>query len=135
MNDAIKYFSAILFLLVQGTNAFAELAIKRNPNGSVVVMTGLFDSPEGCHPFDMSGVVVKREFGKDALLLTGIVLESPNGSRTFINVVVEVEKMSMADKSTVLQTLQLFSRIGRQTSLRVWACGAAGRAYYVDGIR
>jgi hypothetical protein len=77
---------------------------------------------------------VKRDFAPDAVKLTGIVLEAPDGTREFINVSVP-DDLNMALRGNVFRGLQALTRTGRKVSGRAFACGAAGRVQNLDAIR
>jgi hypothetical protein len=121
--------------LLSTSAAHAELAIKQDAKGKVVSILGLYDTPEGCLPSDMTGVIVKREFREDAMVLSGFVLEASDGTRSFINVIAIPEKLDMASKGNLIRGLQLFSKVGRSVSTVVYACGAAGRTLFLDAIK
>jgi hypothetical protein len=107
----------------------------QNEKGQVTSIVGLSDSREGCHPSEMSGVVVKREFQKDEISLSGIVVELPDGTRSFINVIAVPESLPMAQRSNFVTGLQILTKVGRTVSLLVDACGAAGRMLLLDAIK
>lgn len=125
----------VLTIIFSFSAARAELAIKQNDKGEVVSISSLYDNPEGCQRFDDRGVIVKREFRDDAVVLSGIVLERADGTRSFINVITIPERFNMATKGNLIQGLQVFSRIGRTVSLGLYACGAAGRSFFLDSIK
>jgi hypothetical protein len=89
--------------LISTSAAHAELAIKQDAKGQVVSISGLHDTHEGCHPSDMTGVIVKREFREDAMVLSGLVLEAPDGTRSFINVIAIPEKLDMASRGNLIR--------------------------------
>ena len=51
----------------------------------VVSLSNLYDDPS-CTPRRMRGKVVKRQYDDGAILVTGFVIENPDGSRDFVNV-------------------------------------------------
>jgi hypothetical protein len=78
---------------------------------------------------------VKRQFGNDGLKLAGVVIEAANGSREFVNVDVEINKLDNATKSWVINGLQTLLAEGRSVQFNTVACGAAGRVQYLDAVR
>lgn len=127
--------SLVLTIIFSVSVAHAELAIKQNDKGEVVSISGLYNTSQECQRFDDGGVVVKREFRDDAVVLSGIVLERADGTRSFINVIAIPERLNVAAKGNLIQGLQMFSRIGRAVSLGLYACGAAGRSFFLDSIK
>ena len=128
------------FLILSGSilivsTAHAELRINQDGKGQVISISGLYDSPEGCHTSQSNGMIVKREFKEDALTLSGIVLEASDGTRAFMNVDVETDKLNMAAKGNLLRGLQLLTFVGRKVSVTAYACGAAGRTFFLDAIK
>lgn len=125
----------IAVVILLATEANAELRVDQGSKGDVVSLSGLYDTPEGCQSFEASGIVAKRDFAKDGLTLSGIILEDEKGGRNFMNISVEVDKLSMAMRANLLRGLQLLSRVGRHVHVRAFACGAAGRAFFIDAIK
>jgi hypothetical protein len=128
--------ACILFVsLAMVPQARADLRINQSEKSQVISIAGLYDANEGCHPFDVSGVVVKREFREDAVTLAAIVLEETDGKGNFIKVIAVPERFNMAARGNLIQGLQLLSRVGRTISATIYACGAAGRTFMQDAIR
>ena len=121
---------AMLFVCF-ATSASAQVSTREI--GQPLEVAGLAD-PAGCHPFNFIGTIVKREFADDAVRLTEIVVETADCSREFINVSVP-DDLNMALKGKVAHGLQVLSRTGRKVTGKAFACGAAGRVYYLDEIR
>jgi len=115
------------------STAQAELSIKQNEKGEVVSISGLA-TPDGCRPFEMKGVVVKREFREDEMVLAGLVLEAADGTRTFVNVLAVPESLNLSSRGNFIRGMQLFSRVGRSVSTVIYSCGAAGRTLFLDAI-
>jgi hypothetical protein len=125
----------LLVLVLAVSAAHAELRVSQDGKGEVVSISGLYDDPEGCHISRTDGVIVKREFKDDALTLSGIVLETSDGARSFVNVDIEPDKLGMAAKGNLMHGLQLLTAVGRKASVTAYACGAAGRAFFLDAIK
>jgi hypothetical protein len=121
-------------VLVCGSTARAEISIRQNEKGDVVSISGLA-TPEGCHPFEMRGVVVKREFREDEMVLSGLIIEAADGTRTFVNVLALPESLNLAARGNLIQGLQRFGRVGRTVSTVIYACGAGGRTLFLDAIK
>ena len=101
---------------------------------SVVQMSSLSPGSD-CHPARLAGRVIKREFDDSALIVTGVVIEKRDGSRDFVAIDLELENASMADREWLITGLQTLLQEGKQVSLGVKLCGAAGRAVVLDSIR
>jgi hypothetical protein len=100
----------------------------------VVQMSSLSPGSD-CHPAQLAGRVIKREFDNSALIVTGVVIEKRDGSREFVAIDLELENASMADREWLITGLQTLLREGKQVSLGVKLCGAASRAVVLDSIR
>lgn len=121
--------------VLAATAAQAEPRYEQNDKGQIISIVGLSDVHEGCHPAEISGVVVKREFAKDEITLSGVVVELPHGTRCFINVVAVPERLPMAQRSNLIAGLQILTKVGRAVSMLVDSCGAAGRTLLLDAIK
>jgi hypothetical protein len=81
----------------------SEPQTTENSKGIIVEVSGIQQHPgDPCALDSFAGGVVKRNFGDDALTLTGITLEDPDGSRFFINVEIPSD-MSRALQGRVVQ--------------------------------
>jgi hypothetical protein len=91
-------------------------------------------SPDAdCSGAQTNGKVVQRKFGEDAVTLTGVVIEAPDGSRDFVNVSVSLNDTDMATRSWIYRGLQTL--LGRMAEMYVRLCGAAGRVEMLDAVR
>ena len=115
------------------TSTFAAVTTREDANGEPIEVVGLAD-PTGCHPFDFAGTVVERAYAKDAVMLTGIVVEAADGSKQFINVSVP-DDLDIALRGNVYHGLEVLTRTGRRVTGKAFACGAAGRVQHLDAIR
>jgi hypothetical protein len=100
----------------------------------VVQMSSLSPGSD-CQPARLAGRVIKREFDDSALIVTGVVIEKRDGSRDFVAIDLELENASMADREWLITGLQTLLQEGKQVSLGVKLCGAAGRVVVLDSIR
>jgi hypothetical protein len=100
----------------------------------VVQMSSLSPGSD-CQPAGLAGRVIKREFDDSALIVTGVVIEKRDGSRDFVAIDLELENASMADREWLITGLQTLLQEGKQVSLGVKLCGAAGRVVVLDSIR
>ncbi|MGA9444701.1 MAG: hypothetical protein WBV18_14995 [Methyloceanibacter sp.] len=87
-----------------------------------------------CLPDQFSGRVAKRKFDESGLIITGAVLEFDDGTRQFVNIEVDADAMDMMTTRFVAQGLQILLKEGREASLKLYRCGAAGRVLYVDAV-
>ena len=87
-----------------------------------------------CLPDQFSGRVAKREFDESGLIMTGAVLEFDDGTRQLVNIEVDADAMDMMTIRFVAQGLQILFKEGREASLKLYRCGAAGRFLYVDAV-
>jgi hypothetical protein len=125
----------LLVSVLVASASHAEMQISQDGRGQVVSISGLYDDPEGCHIFRTDGLIVKREFKDDALTLSGVVLEASDGARSIVNVDIEPGKLGMAAKGNLMHGLQLLTAVGRKASVAAYACGAAGRVFFLDAIK
>jgi hypothetical protein len=101
----------------------------------VVSLSNLYDD-QTCPPAgSIAGTVVQRYFSDDGLMLTGVVVEASDGSRTFVNVNVDLQRSDMTTRSWVMRGLQTLLVEGRSAEVKVRACGAAGRVLGLDEVR
>jgi hypothetical protein len=84
----------------------------------------------------VGGKVVKVDFAKDGIWITGFVLEKKDGERTFINVDLRenLDKRDMVDRGYVKLGLQTLLRQGRNIHGEVELCGVAGRMMDLDSV-
>jgi hypothetical protein len=83
----------------------------------------------------LTGKIVHREFAKDGLSVTGFVIEAADGTRTFVNVDVDLNNSDQVTRSWVMKGLQTLLVEGRSTEIGFRACGAAGRVLELDAAR
>ena len=74
-------------------------------------------------------------FGDNGLELTGLVVEKPDGSRVHINVDPLPATLDSVTRGWVISGLHTLLAEGREASLGVKACGAAGRVLMVQAVR
>ena len=113
--------------------AFGEPQTKQDSKGTVIEVSGI-ERRDDCQPGTFDGLIVKREFDRDGVTLTGIVVQKADGTRTFLNVAIP-DGMSMALRSNVYDGLQRLSKVGRHARGRIYYCGAAGRVQSIEEIR
>jgi hypothetical protein len=82
-----------------------------------------------------TGKVIQRKFDSDGLVLNGFIVEAPSGSREFVNVEVDFDKMDNATKAWIMNGLQTLLAEGRSVEFNVAACGAAGRVEILNAVR
>lgn len=113
--------------------AVNKVQIRQNTDGMPIALSGLTDV-EACHPNKIDGQIVSRSFANDALTLNGIIIEEKSGQRVYINVDKPAD-VSQVEKNLIYQGLQTLARVGRTATLDVMACGAAGRTFFLNGIK
>ena len=111
-----------------------SLRYTQDANHNTTALSGLFYQSDCSAGIPISGVVVKREFGDDAISLKGFVLEKDGGTRQLINVDIP-DGLSMAAKDIVFNGIQRLLRNGRSMVGTVSACGAAGRVLTLESVR
>jgi hypothetical protein len=99
----------------------------------VVSLSNLYDDPT-CTPRRMRGKVVKRQFDDGAVLVSGFVIENPDGSRDFVNVGVDTKNLSMNASGWIVRGLQTLLAEGRVVDAIVKQCGAAGHILDLDAV-
>lgn len=101
----------------------------------VVRLSGLGDEQGACARTRFSGRVAQRRFDPAiGTKLTGITIESRDGTRDFINVEIPAGTEAF-DQRWIAQGLQKLTTEGRRVTVAVLGCGAAGRVMYLDGIQ
>jgi hypothetical protein len=103
-------------------------------SGALVSLSNLNPAPD-CVGGLVAGKIVRREFRKDGLTPTGIVVEASDGSRQFVNAYVELGSADNATRGWVLRGLQTLLSEGRFAEIYVRLCGAAGRVEVLDALR
>ena len=101
----------------------------------VVKLAHLF--PSDCHRTAVTGRIVKREFDARGIVPTGVVIQSPSGDRSFINidqVTIDSPKISAVARGWILTGLRTMLNEGQDVSIDIKLCGAAGRVAYLDGV-
>ncbi len=83
----------------------------------------------------LSGKVVQRKFGDDGLTVIGLVIEAPDGTRSFVNVDVSLDGADQVTRSWIMRGLQTLLVEGRSGQINYRACGAAGRVLELDAVR
>ena len=101
----------------------------------VVSLANLYSSQDCTPNGTTAGKIARREFGKDGLKITGVVVEQPDGTREFVNVDVDLSKSDMVTTSWVMKGLQTLLAEGRSVQIDLRLCGAAGRVEMIDAIR
>lgn len=125
---------AVMACFAMTATSAAEPRYKLNKQQTRVIEISGLSNTEDCHPFNMSGRVTDREF--DGPRVTGVTIEDKTGERTFINV--EAPTLETSDRVTIgwiNQGLQQMLREGQRVSMRVAACGAAGRVMVLVRLR
>ena len=104
----------------------------RSVKGEIVAVENRENDPdETCRAISFKGVVVQREFEKDAQKLTGFTIEHADGARDTIGVLVS-DQLDMALIGNVVLGLQRLTRLGRRARGGACRCGAGGRALFRD---
>jgi hypothetical protein len=103
-------------------------------SGELVSLSNLNPAPD-CVGALITGKIVRREFRKDGLMPTGIVVEAPDGSREFVNTGVELGSADNGTRGWVLRGLQTLLSEGRFAEMYVRVCGAGGRVEVLDALR
>lgn len=120
------------------TPAFAQIpTYQLDASGGRVVRLSNLTSAEGCHPSTASGRIVRREFDKAGLAVSGVVVEQASGDRSFINVdqsAIDPSRVGLATRGWILTGLSTLLREGQEVRLGVKLCGAAGRVAVLDDV-
>ena len=111
----------------------APSLIRYNVSGDRVVELSNISTvcqPE-IHFIDFDGTVVKVDFADDGLTIKGIVLESEDGSRRYMNVD-PVGFVNMVDSEWVTSGMHTLMHSNTHVLVSARACGAAGRVRAVQ---
>ena len=87
-----------------------------------------------CLPDQGRGRVAKRHFDESGMVITGAVLEHDDGTRELVNIEVDTKAMAPIQAGWVIPGLQKLLKEGRDVSLKLYRCGAAGRVLFADAI-
>jgi len=82
----------------------------------------------------MSGKVAQTNFASDDVTINGVVLEQPDGERSYINVEIPSD-ISISEVKMVLQGLHSILREGQTVSCKMRRCGAAGRVMVLESVK
>jgi hypothetical protein len=104
-------------------------------SGSAVVSLSNLYPDRNCSAQKTAGRIAKREFAKDGLTLSGVVIEELDGSREYVNVGVELDKADAVTKSWMMRGLHTLLAEGRSVDADIMACGASGRMKMLNAIR
>jgi len=131
----------VMILAVMGAAlvaAFHALAgtprYKLDPTGRTVVYLSNLSDADDCYPGKLKGKVAKRTFDAKGINLEGLVIEKPDGSRSFINGNSNHGEDAVT-MGTVKRGLETLLKVGRQVEVGIYACGAAGRVQMLNSVR
>lgn len=123
---------------VGSSPAFAQApSYQLDSSGGRVVRLSNLTPGEGCHPASASGRVVRREFDKTGLVVSGFVVEETTGDRSFINVdqsAIDSSRLGLATRGWILSGLSTLLSEGQEVRLGVKLCGASGRVAVLDDV-
>lgn len=108
-----------------------------DPSASRVVRLSNLTTGEGCHPSTASGRVVRREFDKSGLVVAGVVVQTPDGDRSYINVdqaAIDASRLGLATRGWVVIGLNTLLNEGQEVRLGIRLCGAAGRVAVLEYV-
>jgi hypothetical protein len=98
---------------------------RQNEMHQTVELAGL-DSDKSCGPSkSLNGKIVKRDFAADELTVTGFVIESSDGTRDEISVLVP-ENLAHFPDEVIQDGLQRLLKVGRIVRGRALICGNGG---------
>jgi hypothetical protein len=104
-------------------------------SGSTVVSLSNLYPDRNCSAETTKGKIAKREFSKDGLSLSGVVIEESDGNREYVNVGFELDKVDAVTKSWMMRGLHTLLAEGRSVEADIMACGASGRMKMLNAIR
>jgi hypothetical protein len=119
--------------VITSTTADQPVYYLDKSGSTVVSLTNLYPD-RNCSAGKTVGKIVKREFANDGLKLSGFVIEGPDGSREFINAIVDLDKTDATTKSWVMRGLHTLLTEGRSVEVDIMACGASGRVMMLNAI-
>jgi hypothetical protein len=89
---SVSMHKAVMGLTVAGALFVAASPVRAgtprytlDPSGRTVVSLSNLSDAEDCYPAKLKGKVAKRTFDARGINLESLVIEEPNGSRSFIN--------------------------------------------------
>lgn len=130
--------AAVVLMFAATAGAFAQTPYYQlDPSASRVIRLSSLTTGEGCHPSAIAGRVVQREFDKTGVLVTGVVVQTTSGDRSFINVdqsAIDIPRVSLMERSWILAGLRTLLKEGEDVRLGIRLCGAAGRVAVLDDV-
>jgi hypothetical protein len=82
----------------------------------------------------MSGKVAQTNFENDGVTINGVVLEQPDGERSYINIEIPSD-ISISEVKMVIQGLHSILRQGQTVTCEMRRCGAAGRVMVLESVK
>jgi hypothetical protein len=138
---SVSMHKAVMGLTVAGALFVAASPVRAgtprytlDPSGRTVVSLSNLSDAEDCYPAKLKGKVAKRTFDARGINLESLVIEEPNGSRSFINGNSN-HGDDAATMGTVKRGLETLLKVGRRVEIGVYACGAAGRVQMLNAVR
>ena len=132
--DSMKVLMASIACGMLTGSAFGQVRFAQNGNGQTTALTGLFHDADCSTSVDVSGRVIKREFAKDGLTVSGFVVERGDGTRKFVNVDVP-NGLDMVTRDAVFDGLQRMLKQDRIVYGQAAACGAGGRFLTLERLK
>ena len=112
-----------LLILVSVHPASAEILFVQDAQHQTVRVWRLTDPSSECVYVSFSGRIAQRAFAQDGLTPESFILESSDGTRTFINIFVP-QVSDRFSRGAILSGLQRLSHVVRQATGRVQSCGS-----------
>ncbi|MDQ3801377.1 MAG: hypothetical protein M3384_18295 [Acidobacteriota bacterium] len=102
----------------------------------VAEMTDLA-SPDVCvdptkHSAPVDGVIVKREFDADEIMLTGVTVREANDERYFVNI--DTEYVASKGRFVPRELSSILTK-GRRVKIWVYGCGASGMMFWARAVK
>lgn len=114
-------------------SAVAEVRIRQDATHQTIGISGLTDREASCSIENVSGLIVRRTFGADAMTVDGFVIEGTDHIRRYVNVFVPVN-LDRFTHNAVLTGLQRLTWKGRVVVGVVQACGS-GPVLTLNGVQ
>ena len=124
-NETLKALMICLVTAISLTasSAVAEVRVRQDAKYQTIAISGLTDRDASCSTENVSGLIVQRTFGADAMTVEGFVIERADHTRRYVNVFVP-PSLDRVTHEAVLTGLQRLTWEGRVIVGAAQACGS-----------
>jgi hypothetical protein len=132
MIERVSFTAAIVAAGVGSAQAAPTFQLDPD-SARVVSISNLYADPT-CTPRQFRGMVVKRLFEDNRVMVAGFILELPDGSRDFINIDADFTGLTLKASGWIIRGLEMMLTHGKVIEVTVKSC-AVGHIANLDAIR